>query len=49
MTPPLMPPPASQEVKANGLWSRPFEPWLQGMRPNSVVQMTIVSSSRPRP
>ena len=32
----------------NGLWSRPFEPWLQGMRPNSVVQITIVSSSRPR-
>ena len=32
----------------NGLWSRPLPPWLQGMRPNSVVQMTIVSSSRPR-
>ncbi len=34
-----MPPPASQMVKANGLWSRPLLPWLQGIRPNSVVQM----------
>ena len=32
----------------NGLWSRPLLPWLHGMRPNSVVQITIVSSSRPR-
>ena len=48
VTPPLMPPPASQEVNVNGLWSRPLPPWLHGIRPNSVVQMTIVSSSRPR-
>ena len=34
-----MPPPASQVVNVNGLWSRPLLPWLQGMRPNSVVQM----------
>ena len=43
-----MPPPASQDVNVNGLWSRPLPPWLHGIRPNSVVQMTIVSSSRPR-
>ena len=32
-----------------GLWSRPCVPfWNVGMRPNSVVQTTSVSSSRPR-
>ena len=46
--PPLIPPPASQLVKTNGLWSRPLLPWLQGIRPNSVVQRTSVSSSMPR-
>ncbi len=48
VTPPLMPPPASQLVKPNGLWSRPCCPGVHGMRPNSVVQSTIVSSSMPR-
>ena len=46
--PPLMPPPQSQLVKQYGLWSRPLPPCELGMRPNSVVQRMIVSSSRPR-
>ena len=46
--PPLMPPPQSQLVKQYGLWSRPLPPCDDGMRPNSVVQRMIVSSSRPR-
>ena len=48
VTPPLMPPPASQLVKVKGLWSRPLLPWLHGIRPNSVVHRTMVSSSKPR-
>ena len=45
----LTPAPASQAVKPLGLWSRPCVPfWNVGMRPNSVVQTTRVSSSRPR-
>ena len=49
-TPPLTPPPASQKVKACGLWSRPgFSAfWAIGRRPNSPPQMTRVSSSSPR-
>ena len=36
-------------MKPLGLWSRPWAPfWNVGMRPNSVVQTTRVSSSMPR-
>ena len=37
-----MPPPASQMVKPNGLWSRPSVPWANGVRPNSPAQTTSV-------
>src|SRR5207247_2222916 len=47
-TPGLTPAPASQVTKVPPLWSRPVAPWVKGMRPNSVVQMTSVSSKRPR-
>src|SRR5207245_2341850 len=47
-TPRLTPAPASQVTNVPPLWSRPVAPWVNGMRPNSVVQMTNVSSSRPR-
>ena len=40
--PPLTPPPASQIVKPNGLWSRPSLPWANGVRPNSPAQTTSV-------
>ena len=40
--------PANQLVNTYGLWSRPFWPCVLGMRPNSVVQWMMVSSSRPR-
>ncbi len=43
-----MPPPAIQLTKVLPLWSRPLVLWLYGVRPNSVVQNTTVSSSRPR-
>ena len=43
----LTPAPASQVTNVPPLWSRPVAPWVNGMRPNSVVQMTSVSSSRP--
>jgi len=46
-SPGLTPPPASQVVKPKGLWSRPFPPWAKGVRPNSPVQTTSVSSRRP--
>ena len=55
--PPLTPPPASQTVKPQWLWSRPLIlPWLApalgssttGVRPNSPPQMTSVSSNSPR-
>ena len=38
----------SQVTKAPPLWSRPVAAWVNGMRPNSVVQITSVSSSMPR-
>ena len=47
-TPPLTPAPASQATDVPPLWSRPVAPWVNGCRPNSVLQMTSVSSSRPR-
>lgn len=46
--PAAMPPPHSQFVNTYGLWSRPLLPCVLGMRPNSVVQSTIVSFSKPR-
>ncbi|GIS59854.1 MAG: hypothetical protein CM1200mP2_20790 [Planctomycetaceae bacterium] len=46
--PPLMPPPAIQTLKPNGLWSRPSVPCANGVRPNSPAQTTNVSSNRPR-
>ena len=46
MVPPLTPPPASQMVKPNGLWSRPSVPWAIGVRPNSPPQTTSVSSQQ---
>ncbi len=43
------PAPASQTENPFGLWSRPLAPfWKVGMRPNSVVKTTSVSSSSPR-
>jgi hypothetical protein len=39
---------ASQTVNVKGLWSRPAPPSVQGMRPSSVVHITIVSFSIPR-
>ena len=49
LIPPLTPPPHSQLVKQYGLWSRPLPPCELGIRPNSVVHRTIVSSSSPTP
>src|SRR4051812_36506282 len=46
--PALTPPPAIHETNVLPLWSRPFPPWLYGVRPNSEVQRTTVSSRRPR-
>jgi hypothetical protein len=43
-----MPPPASHTLKAKGLWSLPRLAWRHGIRPNSVVQKTMVSSNSPR-
>ena len=45
--PPLTPPPASQTVKPNGLWSRPSEPCANGVRPNSPAQTTSVVVEQP--
>jgi hypothetical protein len=36
--------PAKKVTKVPPLWSRPFWPWLKGMRPNSVVQMNVASN-----
>ena len=47
-TPPLTPAPASQLTKVPPLWSRPVAPCVNGIRPNSVVQITSVSSNIPR-
>src|SRR5437867_6886276 len=47
-TPPLTPPPANQPTKVPPLWSRPSLPCENGMRPNSVLHKTSVSSSMPR-
>ena len=49
----LRPAPASQTEKPYWLWSRPVPTWsaadwVNGVRPNSVVKRTSVSSSRPR-
>ena len=48
--PGFRPAPAIQQVKASGWWSRPLPPTpcVNGVRPNSVVQSTSVSSSMPR-
>src|SRR5882672_7447968 len=47
-TPPLTPPPAIQPTNVPPLWSRPSLPCENGMRPNSVLHKTSVSSSMPR-
>ncbi|VTT96862.1 unnamed protein product [Gemmataceae bacterium] len=48
LTPPFTPAPIIQQVNPSGLWSRPRTPaWCVGMRPNSVVHSTSVSSSMP--
>ena len=49
--PPFTPPPASQELNAQWWCSRPglSAVLLNGVRPNSVVQTTSVSSSSPAP
>ena len=46
--PALTPAPASQATDVPPLWSRPVAPWVNGWRPNSVLQTTSVSSSSPR-
>ena len=48
-SPPRTPPPASQIVKPNGLWSRPFVPWANGVRPNSAAHTTSVVVEQPAP